>query len=300
MIKPGGTLGIIVSNSWLGTKAGIKLVEVLKKQYKMCQVHISGNGRWFKNADVVTTILVLEKIKDRTDRETVFWVWKESLSDLENDSDSEDILVNSALLEKELNPEVAKMSKYTQTEMDSLLELNVSYNALFHDVKWLLNVRDVIIPISEVFRVFRGSRRGWDALFYPQRGAHNIEPIYLRKVLFNARNVDRLIATADGDAFCCGVPLDELKSLGHIGAIEWIEKFEGQRNGVGKPLPEVLNRRNMEWYELQENEIAEIFTTMNPDQRLFFAKFDTPSFINQRLIGLTHKTSFPDEELGHV
>jgi hypothetical protein len=39
---------------------------------------------------------------------------------------------------------------------------------------------------------------------------------------------------------------------------------------------------------------------MNPDQRFFFAKFDTPSFVNQRLIGLTHKEAYPDEELNHA
>ena len=39
---------------------------------------------------------------------------------------------------------------------------------------------------------------------------------------------------------------------------------------------------------------------MNPDQRLFFAKFETPSFVNQRLIGLTHKVDYPDEKLNHA
>lgn len=61
-----------------------------------------------------------------------------------------------------------------------------------------------------------------------------------------------------------------------------------------------MKRKDMEWYELQDNEIAEIFTMMNPDQRLFFAKFETPSFVNQRLIGLTHKAAYPDEELNHA
>lgn len=56
----------------------------------------------------------------------------------------------------------------------------------------------------------------------------------------------------------------------------------------------------MEWYELQDNEIAEVFTMMNPDQRLFFARFETPSFVNQRLIGLTHNAAYPDEELNHA
>lgn len=56
----------------------------------------------------------------------------------------------------------------------------------------------------------------------------------------------------------------------------------------------------MQWYELQDNEIAEIFTMMNPDKRLFFSKFETPSFVNQRLIGLRHTQKYTDKELNHA
>lgn len=300
VIKSGGTLGIIVSNSWLGTNAGIKLIEVLKKKYCIKQVHISGKGRWFKNADVVTTIIILEKKQTSQASNTDFWLWKKSLEDLSKDNDAENTLVNSALLKTELDGTISKMSSYSQEQIDDILSLNVCYNALFHNVEWLLDVKEKAVPINNVFRVFRGSRRGWDALFYPQQGEHRIEDIYLRKVLINARNVTELTATADRDAFCCGVPLSKLEELGHTGALEWISKFADQRNGVGKLLPTVLKRKGMEWYELQDNEIAEIFTMMNPDQRLFFAKFETPSFVNQRLIGLTHKVDYPDEKLNHA
>lgn len=43
---------------------------------------------------------------------------------------------------------------------------------------------------------------------------------------------------------------------------------------------------NIKWYELTTDEEAEIFTMMNPDDRMFYAKFLQPTFINQRLIGL--------------
>lgn len=300
VIKLGGTLGIIVSNSWLGTNAGIKLIEVLKQRYNIKQVHISGKGRWFKNADVVTTIIVLEKKFDAQSANTNFWLWKKSLDTLSEDKDAENTLINSALLGTELDGRISKLSSYSQRQIDDILSLNVSYNALFHNVEWLLDVKEKAVPLNKVFRVFRGSRRGWDALFYPQKDEHRIEATYLRKVLINARNVTELTATADRDAFCCDVPLGRLKELGHSGALEWISKFADQRNGVGKPLPSVLKRKGMEWYELQDNEIAEIFTMMNPDKRLFFAKFETPSFVNQRLIGLTHKAAYPDEELNHA
>ena len=160
-----------------------------------------------------------------------------------------------------------------------------------------LKIKEKIIPINKVYNIFRGSRRGWDQLFYPQKGEHKIEVQYLKKVLINERNVTSFVATADRDAFCCSVSMDELKKKGHYGALDWIEKFIDQRNGVGKPLPIALKKKGMEWYELKDNEIAEVFTMMNPDQRLFFAKFETPSFVNQRLIGLTHRNNYPDEEL---
>lgn len=300
VIKPGGTLGIIISNSWLGTNAGIKLIKVLKQKYNLKQVHISGKGRWFKNADVVTTIIVLEKKENIQSSDTTFWLWKKSLEYFEKNVDAENILVNSAMLGLEIDPTTVKMSKYSSQRIDDILNLNVCYNALFHNVDWLLDVKDKTLPINEVFQVFRGSRRGWDPLFYPQRGEHRIESNYLKKVLINAKNVTELIATADRDAFCCGQSISDLEKLGHTGAIEWIAKFSDQRNGVGKPLPSVLKRTGMQWYELQDNEIAEIFTMMNPDQRLFFSKFENPSFINQRLIGLTHKAAYPDAELNHA
>lgn len=300
IIKPGGTLGIITSNSWLGTKTGLAFVKAIKTQYEILQAHISGKGRWFKNADVVTTILILKKIDESIERKTQFFLWEKSLDILADDKGSEKRLVNSALLGKELDSNVTKVSTYQEDQIKSLIGLNISYNALFHKVDWLLSVKTKLIEIDEAFDVFRGSRRGWDPLFYPKAGEHQIEHIFLKKVLINARKVDSLTATADADAFCCDLPIQELKSHGFTGALSWIEKFRDQKNGVGKPLPDVLKRKNMQWYELKSNEIAEIFTMMNPDRRLFFARFDTPSFINQRLIGLRHRPEFSDIALNHA
>ena len=308
ILKPEGMLGIIVSNSWLGTNAGLQFIEVLKMRYNIRQVHISGKGRWFKNADIVTTIIVLQKKEDPDKASTDFWLWKQSIGQLANDTDAEDTLVNSALLSTEINGNISKLSKYTQEQIDNILSMNVCYNALFHNVDWLPNVKDKIVPINKVYRVFRGSRRGWDPLFFPNRGEHKIESCYLKKVLFNAKNINRLVASAsdvasaseDKEAFCCSLTLEALKEQGHKGALEWIGRFAEQRNGVGRPLPEVLKRTGMQWYELRETEIAEVFTMMNPDKRLFFAKFDSPSFVNQRLIGLTHREDYPDEELDHA
>lgn len=300
MLKVDGILGIITSNSWLGTNTGTNFVEALLKEYDLLQVHISGKGRWFKNADVVATVIILKKKSVDMISDTQFFLWKKSLEDFAKHTEYEDKLINSALLNKELDAEIVEVATYSNEQMEKLLRLNVSYNALFHKIDWLLALKGKIIQINKVYSVFRGSRRGWDDMFYPKKGEHNIESHFLKKVLINAKNVEYLEAVASADAFCCGESIDNLKKGGMVGALNWIEKFNEQKNGVGKPLPQVLKRANMQWYELQENEIAEIFTMMNPDQRLFFAKFKTPSFVNQRLIGLKHKPEFYDEELNHA
>lgn len=300
LLKPGGMLGIITSNSWLGTNAGIKFVNSLCEIYDLSQVHISGKGRWFQNADIVTTIMILKKKPADASGSTQFFLWKKSLPELESQEDEERKLINSALLGQELDSGVVQISTYTKEQIDTLRNMNLSYNALFHKIDWLLPLREKMVRIDRVFTVFRGSRRGWDPMFYPKAGEHRIEPCYIRKVLKNARHVDYLDCAADAEAFCCGDSISELESKGMAGTLEWIEKFKGQNNGVGKPLPKVLKQKNTEWYELKENEIAELFTMMNPDQRLFFARFDVPSFVNQRLVGLRHKPSYSDMELNHA
>jgi hypothetical protein len=93
---------------------------------------------------------------------------------------------------------------------------------------------------------------------------------------------------------------DELESLGYRGALAWIKKFEAEVNEIGRPLPDVLARAGMEWYELTTDEIAEIFTMMNPDDRMFYAKFNSPTFINQRLIGLKRKRTTDNLDLLHA
>jgi len=303
LLKENGQAGIITSNSWLGTSAGKKYIEALKKIYFIEQIHISGKGKWFSNADIVATILILRKKKPDTDEQidTKFVLWKKSLREYENDMESEDLLVNSSLLYKEKENDSVQISSYSNAEISSLMKFNISYNALFHKVGWLNELEGKVIPLNSAFNVFRGSRRGWDDLFYPKAGKHKIEPMYIGKVLINARDVEYLTTDATDDAFCCSLTPEELRAKKHTGALEWIEKFSKEKNGVGKPLPKVLKKRDALWYELKRAEMAEFFTPMNPDKRLFFGKFtDGPAFINQRLIGFTPLEGYEDSELNHA
>ena len=303
ILEADGRVGVITSNSWLGTTAGKEFFKALEFFYNIEQVHISDSERWFNNAQVVTIITILSKkdsiqVPNDTDT-TAFCVWHKKLSELNSDIALCDTIVNSSLLGRELNEEIMSYKRYSHVDVSALSNMNISLSSLFHDVSWLLEIRDKLVPIYEVFTVIRGERRGWDTMFYPEDG-HGIEAPYIKKVLKNARNIDTLYAEADNDAFCCSLTLEELRESNHHGALSWIERFQNGVNNVGIPLTESLARSNMHWYEMKDTNTADLVTTMNPDRRLFFAKFDEPTFINQRLIGLKKKTGYDDLNLYHA
>ena len=293
-----GRAGIITSNSWLASNGGA-FVDYLEEHFHILQVHISGKRRWFKNADVVTTLLILEK-KNSNHIGTSFVLWKKSLEEFKESIELKEKLINGSILNRNDYPDIYNLTSYGEAEISSIHSMNVSYNVLFHDVTWLPRLRDRLIPVNSVFRVFRGSRRGWDPLFYPKKGTHSIDAFNIQPVLINARNVDYLEVDSFDDAFCCEMSIQELEQMGAQGTLEWIRSFEHQRNGVGKLLPDVLAKSNIYWYQLQRNEIAEIFTMMNPDKRFFYGKCSSPAFINQRLIGLTRKNPADDLDLLHA
>ena len=303
LVKDNGYVGIILSNSFLGTEAGSQFINALREYFDDLRIHISGNGRWFTNAAIVTALLIMRK-KSENEKENSnvsFFTWKRNLNVIADNREYQDIIVNSSLLDRELDNEVIARVNYNAEELESLINLNVSYNSLFSNLKWLLEIKDKLVPVSNYLKVFRGSRRGWDPMFFPQSDAP-IEPQFMKDVLMNARGTDSYIAspTINRKAFCCGIETDELESLGYRGALAWIRKFEAEVNKTGRPLPDVLARAGMKWYELTTDEVAEIFTMMNPNDRMFYAKFKSPTFINQRLIGLKRKRTTDNLELLHA
>ena len=119
-------------------------------------------------------------------------------------------------------------------------------------------------------------------------------------MLKTPRSVHSLIAKSDAIAFCCDKSKDELKELGHTGALSWIDRFEGQKNGSGVPLTVSLTRKGIYWYTMLPTTIAEIVTSINFGDRLFFARFKESSFVNQRLIRFSRKSEEVDDRLCHA
>lgn len=300
LVKEDGYVGIILSNSFLGTEAGSQFITALREYFHDLRIHISGNGRWFTNAAIVTALLIMRKKSENTEENSnvSFFTWKRNLNVIADNREYQDIIVSSSLLDRELDNTVIRRSNYTAEELNRLKQLNISYNSLFADLKWLVGIQDKLTPINSILSVIRGSRRGCDRLFYPPADS-GIESQFLIQAMKSLKHTNTFIVSPDATAFNCNIPLDTLQTNNWQGAYSWIKRFENVEDDYG-PLVKRLSRPNVEWYDLQPNEIVEIGTMMNPDDRLFYVRFENPTFINQRIIGFKRRSQADNILLIHA
>lgn len=215
------------------------------------------------------------------------------------DNDETEVLVNSIVLNEILEPELATFKQYSYQEIIDITNYGLTLNTLFHDVLWVKKIADKLVPISRVLDVKRGERRGWNDLFYPS-DVNDIEAEYIRSVLKNPARLKSYKAETDIEAFCCHRSKSELEELGHNGALAWIERFEHINNGSGKPLPIALKRSGCFWYEMDDSARADFVTALNPDKRLFVAKFEERTFVDQRFTRMLLKSENLNSELVHA
>lgn len=293
ILSENGKIGLIFSNAWLGTDYGEIFLELIQKFFNIENVLISGKGKWFNNADVVTTLLIAGKRNTLTpieqNRKISFCTINERIEDIPNIKElSENILLNT-------NNEYLSIQSYSVSEIERFETIGVPWCGYFANLSWLNAVSEKLINCNQIFNFIRGERRGWNQLFYPASG-HNIESEYIKPVLKNLKNTKGFYCNADVDAFCCSRSLEELEKLNHIGALGWIRSFQNQNNKKGIPLTQSLSRANMYWYEMKTNNMADFVANVNYDKSLFIASFNHRSFIDQRMIGLSLKDKYQQED----
>lgn len=295
LLKFGGTACVITSNSWTATSAGNLFFKALIKYFKISAIIQSGNGRWFKNAEIVTTAFCLEKknISEPAEEDRInFYLLNASLPELEN-RQTLNKAVGTILLGNELDTTVIKKENYSISDLNLYLSLNLSLNALFHGINWICFFKEKLIRIDTLFTVFRGAKTGQDSIFIPER-PDVVDEDYVYPMLKNSKNCSRMIAEPDNVFVTSDKTYDELEHLGHTKTVNYFKQFESDLN------QSVLQHGDI-WYYLSEaSKKASIITSLNPDRRIFFAKFEKPTCINQRLIGFIPKDVVTDLNLCHI
>ncbi len=284
LIKPDGKLGIIITNAWLATSWGLEFQDRLRDFYHLETVVTSGAGRWFKNAKIVTNILILSPRIGEADEEEVT-KFITLLRPLEELTDIESVEEVSALIKLgQAHVDVTDCHLVSLAQLRRFRPLGLGGTAQFSNIDWILDLP--LVRVSEHFNIERGERRGWNAMFYPETG-HGIETEFVQPVVRNPRNLGSYLGQPDAEGFCCSLTEDELRNVGADGAISWIERFRHGTNTNGRPLSDILARPNLHWYEMRADARADLAIFLNPNLRLFFSKFAQPTFVDQRFVRLT-------------
>lgn len=299
LLEPGGRMGIIITNSWLGTAWGEAFYEKLKNFFELRTVVTSGAGRWFSNSDVVTNIIILQKPEDGAEPNysTDFIVLKQPIDSLEDDAHADNV---AALIDQGTPQEdVLTVHRTNRNTIERLRPLGFAGSAQFVGIDWVLNLP--LVPASSLLDIRRGERRGWNDLFYPEPG-HGIEHEYIEPVLRSSKGLNRLVGRAGKEAFSCSRSISQLKKRGDAGALAWIKRFESMRNGTNELLPDVLAKAaplGGHWYEMRADRLTEMVMPMGFGSRIYVGRLDPPAFVDQRLIALNPKET-TDTDLVHA
>ena len=295
LLKIGGTACVLTSNAWMATAAGGLFINALSQYFTIKGIVKSGRGRWFQNAEIITTAFILEK-KDITaptaTEKLNFYLLKAGLSELEN-RPTLNKAVGTVLQNKEFDNAIMTRQEYSWQELDEIRKLNLSFNVGFHNARWLVQSKTNLIPLGALFFVYRGAKTGQDDIFIPQ-SPDVVDAPYVSRMLKNSKGCDTLIAQADNYFVTSDKTYSELEKLGHTKTAQYFKQFEGDLN------QSVLQHGDI-WYKLKEaKKKFTLITGLNPDKRLFFAKFNEPSCINQRLIGFIPKVKELDISICHA
>lgn len=291
LLNENGKLGIIISNSWLGTESGERFRKSLRKMFYIENIITSGNGKWFDNAKIVTNILILKKKSnqeirlDNTNDKICFTTLKQNINELDINDNISYIRNNNSR-----DNNVVKKVIYTKDTIDKLENIGLQWSALFTNMNWLQDIESKLTNITEYFNVKRGIKSGLDSFFYTDLSPKNEYEDLYAPILMNSKNIKRLLHNqADKYALCTDYSLEYLRE-NYNNIYSKIISTSPSHDGKTPPNVSLLPAKE-KWYQLKSI-TADIVTCINPDKRLFFAKVPRNLLINQRLVLMDYKENY--------
>lgn len=268
-----GRIVVLTSNSWLGVEWGTRFQAKLLENYLIELVVMEGRHRWFSDAKVRCTILVLrhklpadEATPIRFARPTIPFDLspREFVRELASDIVSD-------------RPQHFDVYSRTPAELSRSDRAGGSWRLAFYDQSWLTAVAKKTTLASTIFpKISRGLRGGNNDLFYPKNGS-DIEAAYLRPLIKHNKDHRLRVRPDPGrKAFVCKRTERYLRSKGHTGALSWIQRHE--------PKSSQSARGSERWYHLGGLTDTQFVTTINPDDVFVFATPAKRCVVDQRMI----------------
>lgn len=304
LVKKTGRIGVIVSNSWLHTSWGAGFRQALLERFDLEMLLTSGDGRWFSNAEVATSLLVLRpRDVNTTDRTFVGFTRRhvDDWTDATVDALANNVFDALETGRSQATDEVTGAC-LTRAQLRRLDELGIPWTMGATGVTDLDRLAEVTLPFDECGQMNRGCRPGWERFwFVPRHGDARIEREHLLPLIHRpAESLTPFPLAAPRithDYFHCESTEAELEASGHTGALTHIRAFANVRTGQGR-LGDLPAGRGG-WYTRARPEEPGLMLLMNPDKVLAVYRTTEPEAVfSQRIISFTPREE--DLELVHA
>lgn len=191
-LNEGGHFGFVVSNSWMDVDYGKGLQEFFLQNYKIIAIIESKVERWFEEAVVNTCIIILQKCKDKTERDNnnvrfvylkkplstfispVNDIWDSQVKRI-NDIDDliKTILAHTKLYENDelrVYPKIQKELWQEGFDVDENEYIGSKWGKYLRAPEIFFKIlekgKDKLIPLKEVAEVKFGIKTGANEFFY--------------------------------------------------------------------------------------------------------------------------------------
>jgi len=296
-LRDGGRFGFIVSNSWLDVDYGKGLQEFFLNNYKITAIIESKVERWFEWADVNTCIVILEKCKDKKERDEnlvrfvylfqpltyfippVQEMWQEQVERLkEIDKLIKTIMAHSEFYQNEdlrIFPKSQKELWEEGFDKESGKYVGAKWGKYLRAPEIFFKIlekgKGKLVPLKEVADVGPGCYSGINDFFYLDTSTvkrWRVEKGFLKPIIRTSNQVQKLFIDTghlDSKVFSCGRSKEDMKSGGIRGALSYIQWGEQQKTrrrqkvAAGIPWPEVetVKRRTPGWWAIPESNLQE-------------------------------------------
>lgn len=278
-------IGVITSNSWMKVQKNYKsFFKTMAKVYDVEMIVQPSAGRWFQNADVMTTMIILNR-KSESNPNTRLIMLKSGLTSTDGYRDKLPDLIDNIKL-GDPNPLYSEQI-LQKSEIIRRLNLGMSMEAMFDNTNWLTALEDKLIPIANYLEGGRGTRTGGDPIFIMKE--NEVDDEYSIPYLKTPKEVTTYeIKESDYYYFYTKDSRDLLTEKGMSKTLSYLDRVKNSKSALTR-----REKKGERWFNAdQAPQYADFFTSMNPNDRFFWGRMNPRGAVNQRLTAFRAKKEF--------
>ncbi len=308
LLKKGGVLCFISSNSWLDVKFGEGFKEILTKHFLLETVIINLTRKLFSASVNVAVTIIVKPLDVKAIATSVvrFVTLKHPFTFQLSDNSLQKIHISKSDFEND--HVIVRTIKQNQLITDYKQERSVlrdKWSAKFFKVtpkilKIIKKIEDKLVPLAKLGKVRYSVKTGINEFFYLDKEKldhFKIEEEFLIPVLKSPKKINRIFIAPkklEKKLFLCSESKNELqknKKSNALRYIHWGEKQETspkQQSFVGIPwfkVPSVQNNKPY-WYSVRKVQSADIFCNRFFDRRYFFTYANELIVVDQTFYGV--------------